>query len=423
MRFFLLVIFGLISPCFISAQTTTPLYTWQYTNGVIDSGFVKNVNARLKKEDAIRLFHHNEHLSFGPPKIPLDYSPIDLLVFKSDTLLIRTKIEGEDVLLLRLRKGIPEFFKSVDKKPTYYWRTAGQYEPINLSGNQELLINQLGASNVYNRNLSDVKSGRAAVAFAKDVYFLQQHQDEQRIEKHFRNRRNRIGLSWALYQESQTDNFRSSPSSTTVVDYVIQMPSVSLNYQRQLLAHNEALFAQLQLRTFRKKATDNWKYYWISDPFAGIIILNTADVAEELSIFNLYFYPGIKYQFYENNRFSTSLGAGASLVLPVQFKRTVDFTNFSNLDFPNNGGVTFPVKHVIERGQYLGTGYYFNLGIDYQLSSLFTLGIEARWEKLSQDWLGRGSDENFYYSDLFRPREHLARPDQLQIQLQMLYNW
>ena len=171
------------------------------------------------------------------------------------------------MLLLRFRKGIPELFKSVDKEPTYYWRTAaGQYEPINPSENQAQLINQLGASDTYNRPLSDVKSDGAAVAFAKDVYFLQQHQDEQLIEKHFRNRRNRIGLAWALYQESQVDNFRSSPSSTAAIDYIIQMPRISLSYQRQLLAHNEALFAQLQLRTFRKKATDTVSYTHLTLP-------------------------------------------------------------------------------------------------------------------------------------------------------------
>jgi len=423
MRFFLPIIFYLLLPHYLSAQSNPHLYTWQYTTGVADSGFVKNVNARLKREDAIRLFHHNEQLSFGPPKIPIDYTPIEVLTFKNDTLLVRTEINGEDLLLLRLRRNIPALFKTVAKIPTYYWRTHEQYIAIDAPASQQQLISPLKNSNLYDQALTDIKSDRAAVAFAKDVHFLQQHHKEQSVKKHFRNRRNRIGVAWAAYQELQSYNFKSSPSRTETINYIIQMPRISLSYQRQLFSHNEALFAQLQLRTFRKKATDNRSNIWLNSLTGGGLIVSTrADTGEELSIFNVYLYPGIQYQFYKNNRVSTFLGAGAAMALPIVFKRSLEFTHLSTPAIIGNTE-PFPVRHFIERGQYFSFGYYFSLGTHYQLSKAFMLSLEVRQEQLSQPWLGDESEENFYYSDLFDPDEDLAKPQQLQVQLQMLYNW
>lgn len=221
-----------------------------------------------------------------------------------------------------------------------------------------------------------------------------------------------IGADLARSRQNYTIAFQGSLLDINA-EYVIQPPQFSLIYQRQLVRKFAPLFGELQVRYFKRQETrvndvlvptgNRDEYYVIP-----------LELDEEIDMRNLYFYPGLNYNFGKTREFLFFVGAGAAIAYPLASDRTVSFISANYPEFPR--------EQTTNDIQELSVGYYYQAGIQMNFPAGIGIGITLRQESLEQNWSQAGR-ENVINSRTFVTNEVLTPKDHFLFQCQLLYSW
>jgi hypothetical protein len=195
-------------------------------------------------------------------------------------------------------------------------------------------------------------------------------------------------------------------------EYVVQLPQLSLIYERQLLRSFSNLFGELQARVFRRKESGTYDFYQIGE--GNVIKINYNEFVDELDLMNLYFYPGLNYHFGKSREILTYVGAGAAIAYPVHFERSLAFRS---ANFPE-----FPATQSVMDVQDVSYGYYVQAGFQMHFPGGLSFSAVLRQEELEQVW-NEVPQDDLLDSELYIPRDELSLQNQFMFQCQLLYSW
>lgn len=352
----------------------------------------------------LRFFSSKKDDKANRSRTILPYKPIELLVHKQDTLLIRVNIEGGDMLLQSIDKQVSNLFRVVNnsKEKRYYLKIQDTFYPIHHRFTRHLIVDEYLSHNegfyVPKKLTGNYQAIEFAYSFENQLYLRQKR-------KYFLGR-NRIGISYTLINLI-TPKTPVNVSFYQPPEYYIQGPDLSLGYERQINTRFPWIYGQLQMRLFHMNLErTHSSRLWL---FTGEVI--NRNISETIKAANLYFYPGLLIEFRQAHSIRPFIGGGAAFVLPLKFFRHLEIEGYSGL----------PSTQTLEHIQETSAGHFMEVGMRYNYRKNCLLGFSVRQEHLAQN--RRSTDIPIVPTRLFPNNIELAAKEQFFVQLQFQYSW
>jgi len=406
MRLLTSLLFCVIFFYSLSAQSAKKQTYWRYTNGQVATGNVKGLRPNLTADIMLRFVQVEKDDSGHINRTVLPYKPIELLVHKQDTLLIRVNIEGKDILLQSINKQVPNLFRAVNnsKEKRYYLKVQDTFHPIHHRFTRHLIVDEYLSHDEDFYVPKKLRGNYQAIEFA--------HSFENQLNPHSKRKhflgRNRIGIHYNI-------GSRISPArpfyhrSWRNAKHFMQNMGLSLSYERQINQRLPWLYGQLQGRFLHFNIERPWLIPTEEPSFGFNSEPN--NVLESINATNIYLYPGFLIELRQRHRLRPLLGAGLTLALPIKFHRHLTFDNIQG----------YPISQTLEHLQGASQGHFYELGLRYNLRRNFMLGLSYRTEHLEQK--RRITDPLVIYSPYLPDQDDLAAPKQVFVQLQFQYSW
>jgi len=195
-------------------------------------------------------------------------------------------------------------------------------------------------------------------------------------------------------------------------EYIVQLPQLSLMYERQLFKSFYNLFGEFQARISRRSEDGTYDFYEIGA--SNHVKINYNEFIEKIDLTNLYFYPGLNYHFGKSREILPYIGAGAAIVYPVSFERSIEFRS---TNFPE-----YPADQAVADVQDPSVGFYAQAGFQMHFPGGLSFGAVLRQEQLEQVWNDMPQAE-LLDSELFVPQDELSLQSQFMFQCHLLYSW
>ena len=359
--------------------------TWKTDRGIIDTGQMARLPARLAETDRLTLVLKHGH------EIEVDQQIIEWVVCAGDTLLLRREIDGQSRLLRLLYQGAVQLYKVVrERGVNQYLLTDGDRWEMTGRGDAARLgrIFQVADCADY-KYLKAIEQDQQAVELTRRINECRGARDHHAVFG-LVSRRHRLGIvvnntakDFSEFDDRYFAVFRGPSRIRTVYERPFYAPRLLVSYQREIFRYLPNLKARLDVGLMRRRFKKETLLLDLGTP-----------MEEQQRIDALYCYPGIQY---ESNPFRTlkfSCGIGPAFAQPLKTKRRVEVLR--NLPWPG------PSFQEINNFITTSIGYHFEVGAQLQLYRRVWLELAFRHERLEKRLdLSAAAQNQIYFTEHF----------------------